>query len=496
MSTEHQQYSVENQSAAIQKYADLQNIEIVQTYLDTARSGVVLRHRTGLQRLLQDVVGGGCAYEIILVYDVSRWGRFQDTDEAAHYEYVCKSAGVPVHYCAEPFTNDGSLPSLVMKALKRTMAGEYSRELGNKVLAGQKRLAELGFKQGGRPGYGLRRLLVNPSRMPKQELAFGERKSIATDRVILVPGPTEEVEGVREIFRMLINEGRTVYSIARELNLRRIEYTPDSKWDYQAVIGILTHPKYAGCHVFARTASRLYTRPVRIPPEQWVTTPGAYDAIVDLETFQKAQRILAARTFNKSDGQILDDLRRLLACNGRLTLRIIKQSKETPSPSTYRLRFGSLRRAYDLIGYGHSEQFGNIDLRRRTLALRDELIARIIHESHGLISVVQPSGRWRTRLRMPNGRIISVQVVRAVCVSKQAVRWIVNPHPVERRFVVLIARLAEENDHFLDFRVFPKIDRRRRFRISLSDHWLKQGRQLTDLSKLADVVRSVVGNTR
>ena len=154
MSTEHQQYSLENQSLAIQKYADCHDFEIVQTYTDSARSGVVLKHRAGLQGLLRDVVQGSCGFRAILVYDVSRWGRFQDTDEAAHYEFLCKSSGVPVHYCAEIFANDGTLPSLIMKALKRTMAGEYSRELGVKVLAGQKRLALLGFKQGGLPGYG------------------------------------------------------------------------------------------------------------------------------------------------------------------------------------------------------------------------------------------------------------------------------------------------------------------------------------------------------
>jgi DNA invertase Pin-like site-specific DNA recombinase len=176
MSTEHQQYSTENQALAIEAYAAAHGLEIVQTYLDTAKSGVVLRRRNGLQRLLQDVVRGDCRYRATLVYDESRWGRFQDTDEAAHYEFVCKSAGIPVHYCAETFENDGSMPSLIMKALKRTMAGEYSRELGSKVLAGQKRLARLGFKQGGRAGYGLRRVLVTPDGAPKQTLAFGERK--------------------------------------------------------------------------------------------------------------------------------------------------------------------------------------------------------------------------------------------------------------------------------------------------------------------------------
>jgi hypothetical protein len=74
-----------------------------------------------------------------------------------------------------------------MKTLKRTMAAEFSRELGVKVLAGQKRLAGLGFKQGGIPGYGLRRMLISADRSPKQQLATGERKSIATDRVILFP---------------------------------------------------------------------------------------------------------------------------------------------------------------------------------------------------------------------------------------------------------------------------------------------------------------------
>src|SRR5277367_2970387 len=298
MSTENQKYSLENQSATTQKYAEIHGFEIIRTYSDAARSGLVLRRRAGLRQLLQDVVSGTSGYKAILVYDVSRWGRFQDTDESAHYEFLCKSAGVPVHYCAETFANDGTLPSLIMKALKRTMAGEYSRELGVKVLAGQKRLAHLGFKQGGPPGYGLRRMLVNPDRMPKQILETGERKSIATDRVTLVPGPPAEVQCVREIFRMLISEKRTVCGIARELNRLGIEYVGQATWDYQAVYHILTHPKYVGCHVFNQTSRRLYTPAIRLPKSDWVVTPNAFEPIVALATFEKAQRVIQSRTFN------------------------------------------------------------------------------------------------------------------------------------------------------------------------------------------------------
>src|SRR6185436_18360620 len=110
-----------------------------------------------------DVEAGEADFTTILVYDVSRWGRFQDADESAYYEYICKRAGISVHYCAEQFDNYGSPLSTIVKGVKRAMAGEYSRELSTKVFAGQCRLIELGFRQGGPPGFGLRRCLIDQS---------------------------------------------------------------------------------------------------------------------------------------------------------------------------------------------------------------------------------------------------------------------------------------------------------------------------------------------
>lgn len=80
---------------------------------------------------------GDAGFTRVLVYDVSRWGRFQDADESAHYEFVCRSAGFQVEYCAEQFVNDGSPMSSIVKSIKRVMAGEFSRELSEKVFAGQ-----------------------------------------------------------------------------------------------------------------------------------------------------------------------------------------------------------------------------------------------------------------------------------------------------------------------------------------------------------------------
>ena len=112
MSTEGQQYSLSNQMDAIRQYAEKQGFEIIKTYSDEAKSGLVLKHRLGLAQLLKDVVGGPQGYKAILVYDVSRWGRFQDADESAYYEFLCKNAGLPIHYCAEQFVNDGAMPNV------------------------------------------------------------------------------------------------------------------------------------------------------------------------------------------------------------------------------------------------------------------------------------------------------------------------------------------------------------------------------------------------
>jgi DNA invertase Pin-like site-specific DNA recombinase len=124
MSTDLQKYSTQNQTDAIAAYAALYNLTIVRTYKDEGRSGLRMDGRQALKELISDVVLGHADFNRILVYDVSRWGRFQDTDESAHYEFICKEAGVRVEYCAETFENDGSLMSTVMKNLKRAMAGE------------------------------------------------------------------------------------------------------------------------------------------------------------------------------------------------------------------------------------------------------------------------------------------------------------------------------------------------------------------------------------
>lgn len=208
------------------------------------KSGLNIRGRESLQAMINEVSTGTATFKAILAYDVSRWGRFQDADESGYYEYICRRAGISVHYCAEQFENDGSPTSNIIKSVKRSMAGEYSRELSTKVFQGACRLIQMGFKQGGAAGFGLRRLLVDMEGEPKQVLALGEHKSLITDRVKLVPGPPEEQAIVRWMFEVFVNSAWTEAQIAADLNRRGIPTDLGREWSRGAVHQILTNEKY------------------------------------------------------------------------------------------------------------------------------------------------------------------------------------------------------------------------------------------------------------
>jgi len=323
MSTDHQRYSTENQADAIRAYAAGRAIEIVKTYADAGKSGLRLEGRDALKQLIEDVESGNPGFDTILVYDVSRWGRFQDSDESAYYEYRCKRAKISVQYCAEQFENDGSPVSTIVKGVKRAMAGEYSRELSAKVFAGQCRLIELGYRQGGAAGYGLRRRLIDQSGATKGQLTQGEHKSIQTDRVILVPGPSEEVETVRAIYRAFVDDGAQEGEIASDLNRRGIQTDLRRPWTRGTIHQILINEKYVGNNVWNRASFKLKKMHVQNDAGMWIRSDGAFEPIVDRALFDAAQAIIRQRSFRVSDDDMLDSLRQLLQERGYLSGMVI-----------------------------------------------------------------------------------------------------------------------------------------------------------------------------
>jgi DNA invertase Pin-like site-specific DNA recombinase len=354
MSTEHQQYSIANQKAVIAEYARLRGFEVVQTYVDAGISGLDLAHRPGLRQLLDDVISHRAEFTAVLVYDVSRWGRFQDADESAHYEFLCKQSGIQVHYCAEQFPNDNSLLTSLGKAPKRAMAGEFSRELSVKTFAGQVRLTQLGFKMGGQPGYGLKRMLIGTDGTPLRELQPGEWKYLSTQRVILMPGPQHETDVVREIFSMYLDQDMNMREIADFLNERGVLRHTGSPWRRDSIRKILFDPKYAGCAVFARCTKKFRSTQKANPRNSWIVQPNSFAPVVPIETFEDAEKKRLSRTRFCTDEQLLQRLREYVQQHGSISNLRMTHHKGMPSAPAYMRRFGSLWNAYELAGVSSS----------------------------------------------------------------------------------------------------------------------------------------------
>jgi DNA invertase Pin-like site-specific DNA recombinase len=496
MSTDHQQYSLDNQADTIARYAADHGFVIVKTYSDAAKSGLRLKNRPGLKQLLKDAVGGQLEFRVVLVYDVSRWGRFQDADEAAHYEYLCKSSGVPVHYCAETFSNDNTMPGLIMKALKRTMASEYSRELSVKVRAGLFRLAKLGYRLGGNPPYGMRRLLRDACGRPKQLLAAGERKSLASEHVILVPGPPQEIAVVKRIFHEFADEKRSLNSIARQLDRDGIPFPQGIKWDRNAITHILRQPSYVGIQVWGRTATSL-TGPVkRVAPEQWTICPNAFEPTIEPELFERAQAVFANLTCHLSNEQLLEPLKKVLGVHGRLTTGIIRQSRLCPAATTYYRRFGGLLRAYALLGYHKSEKTSALANRQRTMLIRSELVRAFLDQFPKQLQENNRGWRLRSRLRDRRSGLLIVILVTRCCPAKNGdLRWFLDCVQVpraERDRITVLALLDEKNATIKELRVFRRMNfPGESIRLREGNKWLQSGTRLEQIAEFFDVLKRV-----
>jgi DNA invertase Pin-like site-specific DNA recombinase len=457
MSTDHQKYSTENQADAIREYAGHNQIEIVKVYEDSGKSGLSLDGRGALQSLISDVQTGIATYSIILVLDVTRWGRFQDADESAYYEYLCRRAGIDVQYVAEQFENDGSPVSTIVKGVKRAMAGEYSRELSSKVFAGQCRLIEMGYRQGGAAGFGLRRVLLDEQHQQKAILKRGEHKSLQTDRVVLVAGPEDEVEIVRWIYKAFTEEGLRESEIAARLNLRGLKTDLEREWTRGVVHTILTNEKYIGNNVFNRRSFKLKKRRVANDPDMWVRADGVFDAVIEPSLFYTAQGIIRERNRRFSNDEMLNKLRALHDRQGWLSGILIDETDDMPSSTAYAHRFGGLTEAYKLIGYDPGRNMSFIADNRHIRRMYPQIVADVIAQIQGL----------NGRVRVDNesdflvvNEEVNVSLVICRCSQTQVGqnRWKIQLDAGLMPDITIAIRLAANNRDILDYYLIPAID--------------------------------------
>ncbi|WP_250304636.1 recombinase family protein [Escherichia coli] len=458
MSTDHQQYSLHNQSEYIKDYAEKNNMEIAYTYDDAGKSGVSIIGRHSLQQLLSDVEQKKIDIQAVLFYDVSRFGRFLNSDEAAYYSFLFERNGVDLIYCSEPIpTKDFPLESSVILNIKRSSAAYHSRNLSEKVFIGQVNLIKLGYHQGGMAGYGLRRLLVDENGIAKEILGFRKRKSIQTDRVILIPGPKNEIKIVNSIYDLFIDDNMPEFIIAERLNEQNIPAENGTLWTRAKIHQILTNEKYIGNNIYNKTSSKLKSRLVKNPKNEWVRCDKAYKPIISKKKYNKAQEIIQLRSVHLTNDELLEKLKQKLESNGKLSGFIIDEDDTGPSSSVYRTRFGGLLRAYTLIGYKPEHDYSYIQINE---ALRS-FYSGIIEDFKGEIlksNCYIDEYKYAPMLYINDELLISVLITKCTPMKSGKLRWKVRFDNSQKADITIVIRMDSQNISPLDFYIIPKIE--------------------------------------
>lgn len=461
MSTDHQKYSTENQLDAIREYAQKHKLEVIDVYEDSGKSGLRIKGRDNFQRLLDVVQNGSANFKHIIVYDMSRWGRFQMIQESMHYEYICMQAGIKLHYCAEQFGEDGTPQSNLMKALQMTSAGNYSANLSEKVFRGACKLISLGFKQGGPAGFGLQRVLIDASRNKKCVLSQGEYKSIQTDRVILEPTKNSyEIDIVKWIYSAFLNERKSERQIAEILNSKGVKTDLGRSWSASSVHQILTNEKYIGNIVYNKTSSSIKhnKKSVKNPPSQWIRYENAFEGIIDIETFLRVRKLIDERQRRYSDEELLEMLKSLYDSKGHVSGFMIDECEVMPCASVYSKRFGSLLRAYELIGYVPDHDYSFIEINKRIRNMHSDVIMDIeeMLRSHGTNIQLDPEFDG---IRWLNGELkLSVVVCRCKKSNSGRSKWTVRFERKTNPDFTIVVRMNADNESILDYYIISRFD--------------------------------------
>jgi hypothetical protein len=338
------------------------------------------------------------------------------------------------------------------------MAGEYSRELSAKVFKGQCRLIGLGYRQGGPAGYGLRRMLIDDRGQNKGALKRGEKKSIQTDRVILVPGPKEEIAVVRRIYDMFTRSAVKESQIAVTLNAEGIINTEVARpWTGSMIHQVLTNEKYIGNNIYNRISFKLKKKRIRNDPDKWVRRDGAFAPIVDPATFYMARGITLERARRLTDEELLAKLRALLETHGTLSAEMIGDAENMPSSSAYQSRFGSLVKAYARVGFDPGRDYSYVEVNRHLRSLRppfEQDVIKKLEEMGATISQEPENGRL-----LINGEY-TAEMVFTRCDQTPAgtLRWLVNLDQASIADITVVVRMDSDNRAPTDFYLLPRID--------------------------------------
>ncbi len=337
-STDRQLQSIPDQRSAVERFALERGYRLVAEYVDDAISGTSVKGRPDFRRLMQDALSPGPQFQAVIVYEISRFSRDEPMRAMSLLNQLAEN-GIELLSVSDPLP--GNDFDYMLLTFKQTLAHMEVKDTSRRTIRGQVSRARTGCWMGGTPpfGYDLAYLdpkgvvyaivrfmetgekqVLHPDGQLDRVLAKGERLPRSdADRTTLALSLGPRVRTVRRIFRLRVDDLLGYRSIAERLNAEELPsprngtYSTAARegWSRSTIKALLENPAYTGDLVWNRRAGGIFHRVsdgqavprergsrkalVRNDPADHEVVRDAHPAIIDRETFERAQRVTESR---------------------------------------------------------------------------------------------------------------------------------------------------------------------------------------------------------
>jgi hypothetical protein len=136
---------------------------------------------------------------------------------------------------------------------------------------------------------------------------------------------------------------------------------------------------------------------------------------------------------------------------------IIDEADTLPSSGSYRTRFGSLLRAYQLVGFKPDRDYRYVEINRRLRDLHPDIVA------HTITGIEQAGGHVdrdpNTDLLTINTEFtVSIVIVRCQETDAGSLRWNIHFDTSLKPDITVAIRMDRPNRKLLDYYLLPGID--------------------------------------
>jgi len=220
---------------------------------------------------------------------------------------------------------------------------------------------------------------------------------------------------------------------------------------------VLANEKYIGNNVYNRVSFKLKKKRVLNPPDMWVRAEGAFDAVVEAETFFMARGIIQERNRHFTNEEMLAHLKTLQAVHPELTGALIDETDGMPSSSVYRGRFGSLINAYRLAGYSPERDYEYLAINRQLRAVHPHLMGDMIQDLQTMGASVERAAE--SEVLMINGLYsASLYLARCKATTAGSLRWRFRVPDTKIADIHIVVRMDPSNEQPTDYYLLPAID--------------------------------------